>query len=289
MSQGFDAEKRVVYLNDTVPLTAYLERADEEPVPVGDLMNVSFAIQKPDKERVTLAGSIEEDGAGTVLFADADQQGEYFVVATFTLIDGTRQSIRSDFQVDDPFPAADDTEMGSLEAAVWLKFEDLFDSEDGGPWLRDMTLNVFSPNKIHEFMNDALFEINNYNPPTELDLGYFYVIVRDVDGIPIEARENDSTNIIVLGTELAIIRHLMRSYTEQPDPKGGQITYEDRRDYLQRWGTIYQIEWQRYDMLLKLWKRRFLDLNKGKLLVSSKAGRLLPARMRTWQIGRGYY
>lgn len=38
------------------------------------------------------------------------------------------------------------------------------------------------------------------------------------------------------------IRHLMRSYVEQPLPVGSNVTYFDRRDYLNRWQTIYTIE-----------------------------------------------
>lgn len=284
--QGFDRELNIVYLGDTAELTAYIHDAEDNPI--SDATAVEFLIERPDDTRATQAGTIQSDGGGYLAFQDTDAEGEYRVIARFTLPGGVTKSTRSDFMVADPLAAQTPSTVGSIEAAVWEKFEDLFDSEDGGPWLRDMTMRVFSPQKISDFIQDAIFEINNYNPPTAFTEDFFYVRTLDDQGNVTEVRENQNTNILILGTELAIIRHLMRSYTEQPLPTGGQITYEDRRDYLQRWGTIYQIEWQRFDALLKLWKRRFLDLNKGKVLVANKAGRLLPAGFRARYVGRGY-
>lgn len=223
------------------------------------------------------------------MFNDTDQVGEYVTVATFTFTTGKVKSERSDFEVSDPFNPDIGTQDTIIEHLVWDKLEDCFDSKDGGPWLREMTLNVFEKSKISDFIDEALLEINVYNPPTHFDEMYFVHIVRDTNGVILEVSPTGDTQILVLGTFLNVVRHLMRSYVEQPLPSGGQITYEDRRDYLQRWGTIYQIESMRYDGLLKLWKRQFLGLNQGKVLVSSKAGRLSPAPMRTRNIGRGYY
>lgn len=291
---GYDREKNVVNLNDTADLYAYLYDDADAPVNVDTIVQVDFLIEKPDRSRVSLAGQVEDDGAGFVLFSDTDLTGEYRVVATFIFDDGRKQSTTSDFQVDDPFQnpevldwevLTEDEKYDAYERLVaektWDRFEDLFDSTDGGPWMRDMTMNVFGPQKIRDFIDEALFDINVYNPPTDFDIAKF--------AQPINNRTNTNMTLIVQGTMLAVIRHLMRVYTEQPLPTGGQITYEDRRDYLQRWGTIYQIEWNHYDHLVKMWKRQFLDLGKNKVLVHNKAGRLLPAPLRTRNIGRGYY
>lgn len=281
-------EQNLVSLNDSAELYAYVFD-NNEPALAEDLLSVDFKVEKPDGSQVTEMGEIQEDGAGYLMFNDTDIIGEYLVVATFTYTTGKRKSERADFEVNDPFNPPVGTRETVIENLVWDKIEDLFDSKDGGPWLREMTLNVFERSKISDFIDEALLEINVYNPPTHLDEGVFVHEILDDNGVVIETRTTADTQILVLGTYLAVVRHLMRSYVEQPLPSGGQITYEDRRDYLQRWGTIYQIESTRYDGLLKLWKRTFLDLNKGKVLVSSKAGRLTPAPMRARNIGRGYY
>lgn len=292
---GFDREKNVIASGDTADLYAYLFDANDEPVDPASLQAVEFTIQKPDKTLEVQAGTLNADGAGFLLYPTTDT-GQYRVVAKFTFTDGRIQSTRSDFEVFDPFsppePAdwtvlTEDEKLTAMENLimdrVWERFEDLFDSEDGGPWMRDMTLAVFGPQKIKDFIPEAIFDINVYNPPTHFTIDKFALPVASTN------LTNPDLFLLVQGTMVAAIRHLMRTYTEQPLPQGGQVTYEDRRDYLQRWGTMYQIEWGFYDHLVKLWKRQFLGLGQSKVLVSNKAGRLLPAPLRTRNIGRGYY
>ena len=81
----------------------------------------------------------------------------------------------------------------------------------------------------------------------------------------------------------------MRSYVEQPLPSGAQIAWQDRRDYLERWRSMYDLEMIQYERWLALWKRGFLQLGHSRLLVAAKAGRLIPAPMRARSVGRGYW
>lgn len=279
MSIGFDQEQNIVNLGDSAEIFAYIyDPATDAPISEDDLVSVSFQIQRPDATTDIVEGSVEGDGKGFARYYDTDQVGSYIAVATFTLIDGAIRSVRSDFEVIDPFnPPEPGTEevIGDL---VWRKLEDCFDADDEGPWLRDMTMNYFSKAKMPEFIAEAIFDINQQNPPTNLTADYF---VHAGDVTP-------DTPLVVLGTFLAVILHLMASYTEQPAPQGGQFAYEDRRDYVQRWETIYQIEMQRYMRWLALWKRQFLGLGHSKLLISNKAGRLINAPARTWMSGRGF-
>lgn len=306
MPLGYDAEQRVVYLNDSADLYAYLYNRDDAGLTKDSFTAVVFTIRRPDGTRDTnVAGVLQDDGAGYLNYANTGLVGEYIVVATFTLTGGEKRSTRADFQVSDPFDtdlstpadlneyvtlttqdARDEWMVSTVASRVWDKMEDLFDSTDGGPWMRDMTMNVFSPNKVPEFIEEALFDINVYNPPTAFWLDKFAAPTYIQGQNP---RQNANLTVLVQGVWIAVIRHLMRTYTEQPAPQGGQVTYEDRRDYLQRWGTMYQIEFQHYDHLVKLWKRQFLGLHQSKQLVSNKAGRLLPAPLRSRNIGRGYY
>lgn len=296
---GYDSEKRVVSMNDTAELYAYLYDDADASVSPDDLVKVEFTILRPDGTRSTAEGEVMDDGAGFYRYPTTDLVGEYKVLATFTFIEGQVRSTKSDFQVADPFksdlniPYEYDRystltseeqlqwQVDFISSRVWDKMEDSFDSSDGGPWLRDMTMSVFSVSKLSDFIEEAIFNINVYNPPTNFWIETF--------ATPTSNRPNPNATILIQATWVAVIRHLMRAYAEQPLPTGGQVTYEDRRDYLQRWGTIYQIENGLFDQLLKLWKRQFLGLGTSKLLVSNKAGRLLPAPLRTRNIGRGYY
>jgi hypothetical protein len=109
---------------------------------------------------------------------------------------------------------------------------------------------------------------------------------------PISAEPNDSIPIVVLGTLIQVIRHLMRSYVEQPAPMGSEVAYEDRRDYLQRWQMILQDLQEEWWRMLLLWKRQYYHFGHSALSVHSKAGRLYGTQGGSWRMrnaGRGWY
>lgn len=282
MSLGYDREKTLVNLNDTADISVAIYDDKDEQI-TKNLLGVTFTIQKPDKSKVgPIVGSVENDGTGKLKWNGADAVGQYLVVATFTTLQG-KQSVRADFEVVDPFKDETPSPSWVIADAAWKKLEDCFDAEDEGPWLRDMTLNYFNKDKMEAFINEALFDINIQHPPTDLGLDAF-------------AYQNAGQTYVTADLPLmsqavfmAVLRHLMRSYVEQPNPVGAQIAWHDRRDYLQRWQTVYTIEQEHYKRYLALFKRRFLGLGQSRLLVSSKAGRLIPAPMRTRNVGRGYW
>lgn len=104
---------------------------------------------------------------------------------------------------------------------TWLKLEDLFDSELGGPHLRDRTLANFDMPKMARLLPDALYAIGaTYSP----------IVTYTEENFPFDAHAPLAGQALLVET----IRHLMRSYVEQPLPVGSNITYFDRRDYLNR-------------------------------------------------------
>lgn len=279
---GFITDETFGNKGDTVEVYAYLYGRDEEPVPQANLIGVNFTVQYPDGIEAGQVGEITDDGTGYIRWTDTTQIGHYPVLAQFQLYDGALQSVRADFEVIDPFdpPAPDVAEI--VGDAVWNKVEDCFDAEAGGiegPWLREQTLNHFSRSKMPTFISQAMFSINYHNPPTNFTEDLFVV-----NGNP-----TGDFDLLVQGTFLPVIRHLMRSYAEQPDPQGAQISWHSRRDYLDRWAAVYKTETDVFKEWLALWKRQFLGLGRSKILVDSKAGRLTPAPLRTRFVGRGYY
>jgi hypothetical protein len=281
MPLGVRSDHRVNQ-GDTAELRRNLFTEDEIPVVADDIVQVRFTVQRPDKSQITSTGEVEEDGAGFYRWTDTAQLGEYSYVVQFTLVTGEVRSVRGTFEVVDPFnlPAPTGEEM--IAELVWHELEDLFDSEEGGPWLRDVTLRYFDKRKMPQFIADGLLNINVTPPDTNLPISTFTTLQADGSLDP-------DYPILVHATLLAVIRHLMRSYVEQPNPTGAQVVFEDRRDYLQRWMQYYQIEEAHFLRIVTLWKRQFIQLGKSKMLVTAKAGRLLPAPLRTRNIGRGYY
>lgn len=291
MSLGFDRQTKIVALGDSAKLTTFIRNAKDQLYDLEDIASVTFTIQRPatgsdgnsyedyDTEKVVLEGEIQDDGSGYLIYDDTDQVGHYIANASFTLTDGSTQSSRVNFEVFDPFEKVD-TQIRIVADGVWTKLEDCFDAEDEGPWLQDVTMHFFREEKMEKFINEAIFDINYQNPPTGLTL---------VDFVKADGTPTNAYPLLVQAVLVQVIRHLMRSYVEQPMPTGAQIAFQDRRDYLQRWKELYELEMQQYLRWLALWKRGFLQLGHAKVLVAAKAGRLIPAPMRARSAGRGYW
>lgn len=281
MPLGLRSDHRV-NLGDTAEIRRNLFNESEVLVPADDIVQVRVTVQRPDKSQTTVNGIVEDDGAGFYRWTDTVQKGEYQYVMQFTLVTGEVRSVRGSFEAVDPFNLPDPTAEEMISELVWHELEDCFDSVEGGPHLRDETLAYFDKTKIPQFIPDGLLNVNVTPPDTDLSLDTFTTLTP-------EGKLDKDHPIIVHGTLLAVIRHLMRSYVEQPNPTGAQVVFEDRRDYLQRWQLIYQQEEAHFLRIVTLWKRQFINLGKSKILVTAKAGRLLPAPLRTRNIGRGWH
>ena len=270
---------------DTAELYASL-RLDGQSVTPDQILTVNFIVQKPDGTTSTNVGVVEDDGQGFLRWTDTAEPGEYLVQAQFKMITGEVRSVMQNFSVINPF--ADEptpTSVQLITGAVWLRLEDLFDATEGGPWLRDKTLSNFDENKIAALIPEALMDINLQMPPSTLDINFF------TNG---NTSPGDMTNpnmpMLVQATLVKTIKHLMRSYAEQPDLAGAQVVWEDRRKYTQMWQSIYQIEYQDYISNVRLWKRTLLNLGRSSLLVYSKSGRRFPYTNQAARgVWRGYY
>jgi hypothetical protein len=289
-----DDVQTTVNLSDTAELYAYVYGNDDVPVASNLISGVSFTIQKPDGTRTTVPGQINSDGSGFLRYTDTTQKGLYLWVAQFTFTSGEKRSYRDEFQVVDPLEISPQSQVDQISEEVWMRIEDCFDSSLGGPWLRDKTLAYFDPSKIKQFIPEGLMMINVWPPETTIGLEYFTTPSPETDPVVIAqgitTKADPDRILIVQATLLAVIRHLMRSYVEQPAPQGANIVYQDRRDYLQRWEEIYKIEEEFFKYVLALWKRQFLNLGHGSLLIHSKAGRLYgPGYNRARSISRSLY
>jgi hypothetical protein len=227
-------------------------------------------------------GTVMPDGSGFLRWTDTAQTGEYLAKCQFSLISGEKRSVITNFSIFDPFNMPEPSSTDQIVEQVMLRLEDLFDSSEGGPWLRDRTDGHFDANKVASFIPEALLDINVQMPPTNFTLDYFTMGTNDMP--------NPNMPILIKGVLVLTIRHLMRSYTEQWIVQGGQVVQPDRTRYQQAWGAMYTIEQADYISAVRLWKRTVLRLGHSALLTASKSGRLFPyGTERTRNIGRGYY
>jgi hypothetical protein len=280
MSYGYERQKRV-FINDTALLEAYIYEADDETlIPLTAITQVLFTIKKPSEESPTIVndpGTVVGDGHAQYLVdsAQIDEAGEYLATAQFVLSNGEKRSVIVDFDAVDPFQTEG---IGALDPWIdftWRKLEDCFDSEIGGPWLRDMTLARFDKSKMRTLMPEALLDINIQQPITDFT----------EDSFP---TDDNSGALFSQSLFVSTVRHLIRSYAEQPDTNNSPVAFLDRRRYQDTWSKVLEIEEAQYRRVLALWKRQYFGFGKSKLLVATKAGRLIPAPMRTRYMGRGY-
>lgn len=287
MSFGYDRQPQAM-LSNSVVLRATLYASDDQTlVPASSIASVTFTIVKPTDDPSTptiaaAAGTVVSDGVGQYLVAPSvnDTAGHYRGVATFTYTDGPLtglvKSIPVDYDIADPFVRTGASPADDAVDQCWMKIDDCFDSEFGGPWLRDMTMNVFDKSKIRGLIPEVLLAINQQMPYTEYTEGsYPYTL-------------HDGNALMAQGLLVATIRHLMRSYTEQPDVTSSPVAFMDRKKYQQVWKAQYDVELVEYTKWLKQWKLRTYDLSSSALLLGSKAGRMLPAPLRSRNVGRGF-
>lgn len=276
-----------VAVGDTAELYAGV-KLEDVPASQEELAGVRFTVQKPNGDIVgPVEGTIEEDGQGYYQWTDTTEPGEYIGTAQFEINTGEKASVLVSFAINDPFDLTPQSLEEIVMDDVWMRLEDAFDSVDGGPWLRDETRSSFGREKISHYINETLLDINVQQPPTEVGLAEF--ARPNPDG-----SQNQLLPLLSKGVLCRVIMHLTRSYVEQPRPQGAQVVWDDRTSYAATWKAVYADEHADYIMMVRLWKRGFLNLGRSALLISSKGGRLyygasFRARNAGRAFGGGYY
>ena len=220
----------------------------------GDLVMDTFAPNTPDPVR---------DDVGKYHFdigpAYTDRRGLLSAEWSYAVA-GTAFTFTDDVQVLEQMPnyelLSEQTKL-MVEQASWF-FADLFDSTTGGPWLGENFQTHFDYDRMAFLLRMATMKFNVLGYPVTR-----YGVAKDDSAIPA-----NYTDLILWGTKLEAIRHLMTSYVEIPDFRNIATTYTDRRDYLQRWQAILEEEKPEYQKAVKMAKRSLLSLGRGSLLVS---------------------
>ncbi len=199
--------------------------------------------------------------------------GPYTVVWTYTMF-GQAQEYRTYAEVGMAAPSYDALpwEMKDVVDTTWVRFADLFDSPGGGPNLMTYFQTNFGRQRMAELLRIAVGTLNTVAQPYQ---------TYTVDGIGQAAFPVTKWGpLLEKSLYIEAVKHLIRSYTEQPMFVGGAVTRLDRRDYMDRWRMVLQDEEPDFRRQLEVFKIANMGLGKAAVLVSGGVyGRYGPTRL----------
>lgn len=113
---------------------------------------------------------------------------------------------------------------------VWMRFADLFDSPAGGPHLQTYYQTNWSRGRMAQLMKAGLRRLNVIAQPHNT----YAIDPAQGTLFPL----NEWGGLLEQATYVEAVKHLRRSYIEQPQFIGGSVTRLDRTSYWQIWGTL---------------------------------------------------
>lgn len=210
----------------------------------------------------------------TVRSAHTDTAGNYRLDFKY-LIGGVPEVYRVYAVVGESNPDYDrlPPDFKEIVDSVWIRFADLFDSPSGGPNLQTYFQSHWSRGRVAQLMKIALGRINTMQQP----FGTYSMDGSTGERFPVD----QWGSLLETMTYVESVKHLIRSYVEQPMlMTGSNITRQDRRDCMDRWRTILDMEEDVLRGQLDVFKISRLSLSVPSVLVSGGAyGRFAPTRI----------
>lgn len=255
--------------------------------PVGIMIYVNGVLTDPDADSVTL--TITNTNNNTVLvpsgtLATRESTGVYNY-----MLDSTQTSVEDNYTVfwtyyvngvvryyEDyyivsgqmPYWQNLTTEQQELVTGIVHRLDRSFDSTSGGPYLQELQQSGFAMYEDTAFlMSTEVMDYCNYEFQPVFQPAY-EVGVNAMAPWPIQYY-----GVLATQTYAHFIKHIARNYIEQPTPQGMTAAWMDRRDYYNRWWSLYTFEKEIADKQLRQMKRWFMVGSKRSLLV---AGGLIP-------------
>lgn len=258
------------------------------PATLGLEIHVNGVLADPDGNAVTVTMKRESDNVTilnraatradvgkyqiTLTSAEAQTVGNYMLNWAF-VVGGQNRFEETYILIGQAEPAYDNLpeNMRAVVDQTWFRFEDLFDSPTGGPNLQTYFQTHFSRGSIAKLLRIAMGRLNTAAQPHQT-----YTL--DGDGgasFPVDKWGPLLEQALYVET----IKHLVRSYVEQPDFMGGSVTRLSRRDYMDRWKIVLDDEKEQLKQQLDVFKISAMNLGRPAVLVSGGVyGRWGPTR-----------
>lgn len=215
--------------------------------------------------------------------AESGKPGEYRLMWEYTL-DGRAETYVTYIVIGQASPTYDGLvpAMKEIVDQTWMRFEDMFDAPMGGPNLQTYLESKFGRGRVAQLLRVAVGRLNTVAQP-------FQTYTLDGDGgasFPVE----QWGSLLEQALYVEVIRHLRRSYLEQPEYQGATVARLDRIRYFDRWGEMLAEEEADLKKRLDVFKISSMNLGRPKVLVSGGVyGRYAPTRYAGSAAARGRF
>lgn len=228
------------------------------------LPTVQFMLDGSNTPKWTRTATKDGPGTYSVSLSSVDTSSPVFgtVLWNYTT-DATPQVYGLDVEIGPSAPAYDALSPAwqGVVDAVWVKFADLYDSPYGGPHLQVYVQTHFGRNRMAQLLDKALNRLNTASSPHAM-----YAL----GGIDFPF--TDWGGLLQQSLYIEVVRHLRRSYLEQPEAVLGITASRlDRRDYFNRWGEMLMDEQAEFDRDLSRYRMAHLGLGNVSVLVAGGA------------------
>jgi hypothetical protein len=294
-------------------LTEYQYHSQFSADPVGIILNVGGNLTDPDDQAVTVSmwqvptpgTEVQQLPAAlfgpvattrqavgiyqyTFLSAQTSAPGYYRLDWQFSL-NGAPVTDSTFIEIGPASPAYDSLpeNMRQIVEDVTLKFWDGFDSPQGGPNLRMWYQSHFGRGRIAQLLIQTIQHLNVSGQP----VNWYTATGRNSDGtagsmFPLRGWEG----LINSALTVEVIKHLMRAYVEDPDIQGAVQARVVRRDYLDRWERMLNIEERDFKRQYDTFKIRQMFIATPRVLVAGGAyANFSPIRMVGSVVARPAY
>ena len=181
----------------------------------------------------------------------------FYVVRWEYEVNSAAQVFEGYLEIGEPSPTYDGLSEGGKEiiGQVSNMLADLFDSPYGGPHLQVYFQSRFGRERMAQLFMLGLGRLNTVSQPLTTYTG---------DSFPYDSYGP----LLVRATYVEVLKHLIRSYVEQPDTQGVVVARLDRRDYMSRWQAVLAMEERDLKAQMDTFKIAHMGLGRARVLVS---------------------
>ena len=206
---------------------------------------------------------------------EAGTPGPYLVTWDYH-ISGLSQHYETGIEIGPANPAYDGLPpaMKNIVDSIWIRLSDLIDSPGGGPNLTTyVAQSKFGRGRIAQLMKIGMGRLNTMAQP------FATYTLDGAGGATFPVAQWGS--LLESVTWIEVLKHLIRSYTEQPDfVGGGNVSRLDRTKYAKMWRDIMVDEENLVKGQIDVFKISQMNLGRPAVLISGGVyGRYGPTRM----------